>query len=118
MIFNDWFFIVCSWNKDIGLSVYINGKLKGNTSDTIEVQSHGERSTNMVIGRSNKLDSPSTANSKRQEVPPEDTHTKMGINQMVLFDQYIPKEEAEKVTAYYWGHSKFYFPLLCISSLI
>ena len=86
-------FIVSTWSKEHGLTLYVNGKESAATMDTIEVQARtAEKSSKITVGKENT----GTPN----------TYAKLTSSLFVLFDQHVTITEATKIYTYYWGHCK------------
>lgn len=90
-----------TWKADTGLTVYLNGGERGSVADPIETQGHtAEKSSNLVIGHSNILETAKRA---------ESTTPKLYLAICTLFETHVTPVEATKIFVYYWGHSKFKF---------
>lgn len=91
-----------TWKAETGLTVYLNGRERGNVVDPIETQGHtAEKSSNLVIGHTNIL------SSAKRAAPPS---SKLYLSIFTLFETQVNRVEATKIFVYYWGHSKFLEP--------
>ena len=93
--FHEWKYVMFTWKKNEGLSLYINGHLKDQMKHSINKPGlhHTDKFTRFEIARN--------------VAGPPYGHAQFTINSLAFFDEHLSKADALREYIYYWGNGKF-----------
>ena len=90
--FHEWKYVMFTWKKTEGLSLYVNGHLKDQMKHLINKPGlhHTDKLTHFEIARN--------------IAGPPYGHAQFTINSLAFFDEHLSKADALREYIYYWGN--------------